>query len=403
MVAIPVVLLHQVYLRASSPPGERPGRTLWWSEPFVNLSVRAGIFALAVALIVAAPWHLWIARTHGIGVVASWLAPFDIAPAASPGLLARLIRLAPATLPLGLFAAVRAIRRALADESDDQAIVGGVFWVLWLAVAALVPAFWPSGPWHLTSLFLLVPLNLLAASAVSDLATRKAPVRTLTWLAPATAATVVWLLSANLSNAVNDLIRGRIDAATALGLHLAVDILILAVWLTRTLDRWARRRDDRQRQVLAGFLLAVLAVTVGSGSREVLFQHQETDDLLRLRTMILWINRERPFRQVAVVGPDVFRPTAEDGLLPGGRLRFILRTALPRLPQIDLVKSEDLLTLPDPDAQRLVIVVGRNPTFASLQNRLGLEQIHPGREGMFAAYATAGALSKSGAATATSR
>ena len=306
--AVPVVLLHQAYLRSGSPPGERPGRGHWWAEPYENRSVRAGIFTTTVALAIAAPWHLWMIRAHGFGVVGPWLAPFEVAPFPQPGLLGRLVRLAPATLPLGLFAAVRAIRAALADESDDRSIVGGAFWVVWLAVAALVPTFWPSGPWHLTSLFMLVPLNLLAASAISDLATRRIPIRTLTWLAPATALAVVWLLSANLSNAVVALIHGRADAATALGLHLAFDVLIIAIVLTRTLDRWARRRDDRQRKVLAGFMLAVIAVTVGVGSREVFFQHQETDDLLRLRTMILWSDHEHPFTQVVVVGPDAFRP-----------------------------------------------------------------------------------------------
>jgi hypothetical protein len=395
LVAIPVVVLHQAYLRAGSPPGERSGRDSWWAEPFANPSLRAGMVTLSIALLIAVPWHLWMIRLHGLGIIAAWFAPFDVAPHPTPGLLARLIRLAPATLPLGLFAAYRASRSALADESDDRAIVGGVFWVLWLAVAALVPAFWPSGPWHLTGLFLLVPLNLLAASAISDLATRKIPVRALTWLAPATAAAVVWLLSANLSNALNDLVHGRANAATALGLHLAFDVLVIAIVLTRNLDRWARRRDDRQRQVLAGFLFAVLAVTIGAGSREVFFQHQETDDLLRLRTMILWSNRERPFTQVVVVGADAFRPLA-DGPLPGGRLRFILRTALPGLPQIDLIKSEELLTLPGAEGQRLVIVVGSDPSFSSLQNRLGLEQIHPGRERMFDAYASAAAIAKGG-------
>ena len=37
------------------------------------------------------------------------------------------------------------------------------------------------------------------------------------------------------------------------------------------------------------------------------------------------------------------------------------------------MKSEDLLTLPGSEGQRLVIVVGTDPSFASLQNRLGLE------------------------------
>ena len=52
-------------------------------------------------------------------------------------LLPRLIKLAPVTLPLGLFGAVRAIRSALVDESDTRETVGGSFWVVWLAVAAL--------------------------------------------------------------------------------------------------------------------------------------------------------------------------------------------------------------------------------------------------------------------------
>jgi hypothetical protein len=248
---------------------------------------------------------------------------------------------------------------------------------------------------HLTSLFLLVPLNLLAASAVSDLATRKVPVRTLTWLAPATAVTVVWWLSANLSNAVQDLIHGRADAATALGLHVALDILVIAVWLTRKLDRWARRRDDRQRRVLAGFLLFVTVVTVAAGCREVLFRHQETEELLKLRTVILWRNRERPFTLVAVVGPEAFRQATDGGPGPGGRLRFILRTALPHLPQIDLEKSEDLLTLPDPQGQRLVIITGSDQRLLyAVQSRLGLEAIHPGRMGVLDAFATASSTAK---------
>ena len=45
--------------------------------------------------------------------------------------------------------------------------------------------------------------------------------------------------------------------------------------LTRALDRWARRRDDRRRLVLGGFLGAVVAVLVAPGIREVRFRHRE--------------------------------------------------------------------------------------------------------------------------------
>ena len=394
LVALPLVAAHQSYLRAGVPPGEwgvphdRPGRGPWrWFARAGYPKAQAAALALAVAAAVAAPWYVWSYRAHGAEAVAALLAPLDVVVSGRPGLLARMVGLAPATLALGLFAAVRAVRHALTDETGDRSVVGGVFWVLWAAVAALVPAFWPTGPWHLGGLFLLVPLNLLAAQAVSDLAGRRLPVRTLNWLAPAAAVTVAWWASANLREAVDDVLHGRADAATALGLHLAVDLLVAAVWLTRRLDRWARRRDDRQRRVLAGFLAAVMVVTVAAGSREVWFRHRETDDLLMLRTMILRRDRERPFALVAVVGPEAFRQTAE-GPVPGGRLRFILKTALPGLAQRDLHDTDDLLNLPD--GQRLVILAGSDNRLPyPVQTRLKLEAIHPGRSGVLDAFATA--------------
>lgn len=343
--------------------------------------------AALVALAVALPWHAFALARHGPAAAAALLAPLDPLSGPRPGLAGRLVGLAPATLGLGLLAAARSVRRALADEGDETAAAGGALWVLWLAVAALVPAFWPAGPAHLGGLFLLVPLNLLAAQAVSDLAGRRVAVRTLTWLAPATAVTVAWCFSANLREAVDDLAHGRADSATALGVHLAVDLLIAAVWLTRRIDHWARRRDARQRRVLAGYLLAVLAVTVAAGGREVWFRHRETDDLLMLRTMVLRRHRERPFDLVAVVGPEASRVTPE-GTVPGGRLRFILRTALPRLHQRDLPAADDLLSLPD--GQRLVILAGTDQRLPSpLKARLKLEAIHPGRAGVLDAFATA--------------
>jgi hypothetical protein len=396
LVAVPVVLLHQGYLKASAPSNEwervPPGRLRRpWLLRVVSPSERAGCLAVAIALLVAAPWHLAMVRVHGPSVFGALLEPLDVPGIDKPGLLARLIYLAPAALPLGVFAAVRALRLALVDEWGDRATVGGAFWVLWLAVAALLPTFWPTGPYHLAGLFLLVPLNLLAARAVCDLAMRQVPVRTLDWLAPATAVTLAWRSSANLSGAVDDLIHGRADAATALGVHLALDLLLVAVLLTRKLDRWARRRDDRQRWVLGIFLATVLVVTVGAGSREVWFRHRETDDLLMLRTMILRRNREAPFTLVAVVGPEAYRQTA-DGLIPGGRLRFVLGSALPHLPQLDLATTDDLLSLPE--GQRLVILAGSNQRLPySVQSKLGLEAIHPGRTGVLDAFATAASIS----------
>ncbi len=397
--ALVVVLVHQLHLflkRGADAPADREHErelfrvpTRRWLSSLIDPQVHGGPLALTIAALIAAPWYLWVIRTYGSEALSALATPFDVVGRfdARPGLLSWTLALAPTTLPLGLYGAARAIRLAVIDEDDERSVVGGSFWVVWLAVAALAPAFWPRGPWHLFGLFLLVPLNLLAATTISDLATRKIPVRRLIWIAPATAATIAWWVSAELRNAVADLLDGRADSATALGVHLAVDLLIVALWLTRRIDRWARRRDDRQRRALAGFLIAVLAVTVAAGFSEIRFRNRETNMLLMLRTMILRRDRERPFTVVAVVGPESFRQTS-GGPTPGGRLRFILRTALPHIPQRDLDTADELVNLPE--GQRLVILAGSEQRLpSSTQARLKLEAIHPGQEGVLDAFATA--------------
>ena len=393
-IAIPIVLLHQFYLSASlASSSQRCLTRFWWLSRRESPGLVNGLLAFFVALAVALPWFVWMVNSHGWQVLAALRNPPDVAdPQLS--LLPRLIKLAPVTLPLGLFGAVRAIRSALVSESETRETVGGSLWVVWLAVAALAPTIWGSGPRSAFDLLLLIPLSLLAAQTIADLANRRVSVRALIAVAPATAMSITWWASADLSGALDDLIHGRADSATALGLHLALDLVVASVLVVRGLNRWARRRDDHQRWILAVFLLMVVAITVVIGLREVLFRHSETRALLSLRTMILRRNREGPFQVVAVVSPslpglvDDRGGLASDRPLPGGRLRFILRTALPRLPQRDLGVIEGLFSLPD--GQRLIILAGTGQRLSSAdQVKLGLEVIHPGRSGILDAYATA--------------
>jgi hypothetical protein len=369
LIVIPIVLLHQFYLSGSLHSSSlRSSTRFWWRDRRDSPSFFDGLLALSVALAVAMPWFILMVKTHG------WEALFALATVPDglmadrqSGLIARLIKLAPATLPLGLFGAVRAIRSALVDESDTRETVGGSFWVIWLGVAVLARAVWPGGPRSAFDLLLLVPLSLLAAQTVADLANRRVSVRALIAIAPATAMSITWWASTDLSEAVDDLIHGRADSATALGLHLALDLVIASV----------------------------LVVTVVIGLREVLFRHGETRALLTLRTMILRRNRDGPFQIVAVVSPPLSGPTGGsagvmvvDRPLPGGRLRFILRTALPRLPQRDLNVIDGLFSLPE--GRRLVVLAGTGQRLSSaVQSKLGLEAIHPGRSGILDAYATA--------------
>ena len=239
-----------------------------------------------------------------------------------------------------------------------------------------------------------MPLSLLAAQTIADLVNRRVSIRALIGLAPATAMSVAWWASDDLREALSDLINGRADAATGLGLHLALDLVLASILIIRMLTRWARRRDDRQRWILAVFLILGLVIIVVGGLREVLFRHSETHDLLSLRTVILRRNREIPFRTVAVIG-SAWAATPRRGtdpvvnrVLPGGRLRFILRTALPDVPQRDLNTIDDLFALPE--GQRLIVLAGTDQRVSSTdQLKLGVEAIHPGRSGILDAYATA--------------
>jgi hypothetical protein len=398
LVVIPIVLLHQFYLQAGSTGRlfSRPLGKAWRLDWRQRRALWEGLIALLIALLVALPWQFRMFQIYGCQA----LAGLDVRPWGSNGeevsLLPRLLELAPITLPLAAFGAVRATGLAVIDENDTAETMGGSLWVIWLAVAALTPAFWPGGPRECVDLFLLFPLCLLAAVVVADLINRRVAVRGLNLLAPATAMSIAWWASADVQGAVDGLWHGRTDAATALGLHLALDLVLVSIWLSGRLNCWARRRDDRQRQVLACFLLTVLVITVGTGLQEVVFRHSETADLLTLRTMILRRNRERPFEQVAVVGPTAATVsiTPPAGSVPagprpletysGGWLRFILRTALPNLPQRDLGSIDELLSLPE--GQRLVLFTGPGERLSyGVTSKKGLVAIHPGRSGLLEA------------------
>ncbi|MDG3007435.1 glycosyltransferase family 39 protein [Paludisphaera mucosa] len=395
LIVVAAIGLHQVYVRvsASADPSYRPsptgGRHAWIRD---GGAIDAAL-ALGVATAIAAPWHLSMFLTHGWSLFAPLTLPAS-GWADSYNLAARILELAPVAAPLAVFGAARAVRTALIAESDDRETIGGSLWAAWAGVAALTLSLWTTGPRQALEIFLLIPLNLLAAATVADLVNRRVSVRALIGLAPAAALCLAWWSSKDLRSALDDLLAGRASAATTLSLHMTFDLIVVSIILGRGVERWARNRDDRQRQVLATFLLATLVATVGLGVREMVFRHSETSDLLMLRTMILRRNRERPFNHIAVVSPPSsrFESDGEPGSLtapyPGGRLRFILRTALPALPQIDLTDVDELLTLPD--EQRLVVLYGAGSRLSySLQSRLGLEAIHPGRTGILDAYATA--------------
>ena len=112
----------------------------------------------------AAPWHASMYRRARQGRPARALGPAEPGIAPWPGLLEGLLDLAPATLPLGLFGAWRATRLALTAEPDDrQAAAGRLLDALAGGGRRAARPLWPEGPRPALALFLMVPLNLLAA------------------------------------------------------------------------------------------------------------------------------------------------------------------------------------------------------------------------------------------------
>jgi 4-amino-4-deoxy-L-arabinose transferase-like glycosyltransferase len=394
LVTVPIVLLHQCYQHSAPLSSSWRVRDRFRSRRWKSTGLFNGMVAIAVAAAISSPWFVLMLEAHGWKMAMALSNPPDgLLVDHHLGLLPRLINLAPATLALGLYGAVRAIRSALVDDSNTDKTIGGPFWVVWLVVAGLVSAVWPTGPQSVLDLILLVPLSLLAAQTITDFVTRSIPVHALIWLAPTTLMSIAWSVSADLSSAADDVAHGHINTATVLVLHVAFDAIIVSIIAIRALNRWARRHDDRQRRILAAYLATVLIITIVVGMREVLFRHSETHDLLTLRTMILRRNREVPFNMVAVVGSPRQTPPrshvtqSADRPLPGGRLRFILRTALRKLPQHDLSAIDDLFELPA--GQRLIVLTGTEQRLRSAdQLKLGLEAIHPGRLGILDAYAT---------------
>src|SRR5205823_4491830 len=151
LLCIPVIVLHQAYLRSEMAPVERQERPWygWWNNP----SLLAGSIALGIGLLVAAPWYAAMLASHGREFLGGLLNPPDPLGWERPTLLSRLNDLAPATLPLALLGVARAVRDAMVSERDDRATIGGIFFVVWLAVAALAPAAWVAGPQTAMGLF----------------------------------------------------------------------------------------------------------------------------------------------------------------------------------------------------------------------------------------------------------
>ena len=352
-------------------------------------------------------------RTHGWQAIAALRVPPERLLAdrglTLPG---RLIELAPVTLPLGLFGAVRAIRTALVDETNRASR-----WAARSGSSGWWSPPWPrrsgrSGPQSAFDLVLLVPLSLLAAQTIADLVNRRIPVRE-----PDLAGAGDGDVGRVVGQRRPARRRRRRDPRPGRRRHRRWACTWRWTWwssrlvLIRAVDAGRAVATTASARVIAAFLLAVLAVTAVDGLLEVVFRHGIDRDLLALRTMILRRNRDNPFQVVAVVSPPASVPAAARA---GPEAATVQRGAVARRPAplhpphgaaapapADLTDIAELFDLPE--GQRLVILAGTEQRLDRHRPvPLGLEAIHPGRSGILDAYATARVAQPAGGASTAS-
>lgn len=195
---------------------------------------------------------------------------------------------------------------------------------------------------------------------------------------------------------------------------LKVAILLIIVWLIGYfIIKFMTGRLAWSRALLGVYLFSMLAFQTGIGVKVLGFRHTITRQLLDLREAIIRRNHQFPIERIYVIGtisptdlasirPDLVDPDPHltlrvgvanrpnIGIDPAGRLRFILHSALPKVPQSDFETIDLLFDVPA--SQRLVIVVG-NESRVSIadQSRLRLEPIHPGVANILTAFATSNA------------
>ena len=427
LMIIPVIGLHQVALNAGESPLERPRH--WYEAWRAAPGVFYGATAFMVALVIAAPWHVWMTLVHGGEFLMVLLEPSRAIGPLNRGPAGHLLEAAPVMLALALYGAWLCVREAVAvapepkreDEELTQAAwrdrrqSGVLLWTIWACVTLGLSVYWPLGPQNSLNLTLAAALALLAGQTIQAISQRRVSSRVLIWLSPLVILGLTWWGSDQVRawvRSIQQLDWQGVQSSTRLSQILG---LICAVFLARLAGQaawqWGRRSDYRARGMLLGYLAGLLLLQAGLGVNELRFRHLITRQLLDLRESIARRNQLASIEHIHIVGsispealaalrPELLDPPpratiklpgmrrgSATGIDPAGRLRFILHSALPRVPQTDHDTIESLFQAPA--GQRLVIFVGpENRLSIADQSRLALEPIHPGVAKILTAFAT---------------
>lgn len=435
LIIVPIIALHQLALNAGESPLERPRH---WYEAWRALpGLFYGSSAMIVAVAIAAPWHVWMSMVHGSEFWTNLSEPSRSLGNLNRGPVLHLLDAAPIFLIPALYSGLISIRNWFAGskssgQTSDQLTQpewrerfardnleqdrDGLFlWTIWSVVALALSIYWPLGPTSTIGLLLTCPLALLAAHTIRGLSQRQIPAKLLIRFTPLIVLAFGWWVSSDVRLAVAlGLTQGFAAAFTGRYGNALVATLIIsaASWAFASLARnWIRRNDMRIRLVLAVEIFSLLIFQMILGINELRFRHEITRQLLDLREAIVRRNQSFPIEHIHLVGSISSRDLAAlrpfdtergslipsrpldtrpnpTGIDPAGRLRFILRSALPNIPQTDHKSVDSLFGAPI--SQSLVILVGTDSRLSiAEQSRLGLEPIHPGVAQILTAFASA--------------
>lgn len=432
---LPIIGMHQLALNVGETPVERARH--WYEAWRLVPGLFYGLVAVSVALVIAAPWHVWMTLVHQSYFWLAQVEPTRPLGHSNRGPFGQLVETTPVFLVLALFIALRTIRRNVQDSAslsiDDSYLTkpvwlseriavenektrnGLLLWSIWALLMLALSVYWPLGPQNTLGLLITAPLSLLAGHAVRELNQRNISARILVWVTPLTFFCLVWKLSPSFRRYVRQIqetLPGRFEINPALAAVLSVALFMLVLWLSgRILARWAAVRDRRSRLLLAANLGIFVVIHTILGIQEISSRHEITSQLLDLRQAIVKSNSRQTIERLYVVGaispvslsrmpleqatpkraPSASLAQIPIGIDPAGRLRFILQTALPAVNQDDL-PTLDLLRQQKP-AQRLVILIGPDTRISSaMLLEFGLEEIHPGVPDIFQAFASSPGL-----------
>lgn len=324
----------------------------FWSS-LVAPTSRAGVIVVVLGTGLASPW-LFLSG-FSAGPFAPWVEP-SAAEARLGGSVSWLLEAMPVTLILALYGLFRAVRQGVQGVRGSGRSALLLVWSLIAFFAAETTA-----PTAGSLLFLLVPLNFLAARTLIAILRREVPDRHVLGLMLGTAAVLVFSRSAT----VRTLLRGRpmndarlvedwggslgrylaeLSAEQRLSLHFVLDVAVLVGAAILWLYAASRAADQYRRWLFGGFVVAALLLSLLIGVGQMDSPLRRDDPWMKVYQQL---QKQSDVDKVVYVGLDQPEP----------RLRLMVRSLFRGVPRVHLQRREQLETVVSDREEKLLVLV----------------------------------------------